>query len=106
MLHGTGWEQCARARVKLTNGSISLVEAGLVDPTQVRVLDGMASAPRRQCNYPSCLELQPCPIHPKGQRTARAKRQGRGKRLSDSGVYGDANGGLVRLTMCRWLQTS
>jgi hypothetical protein len=37
MLHGSGWEQYAR--VKTANGTVALVEAGLIDPTQVEVLD-------------------------------------------------------------------
>lgn len=37
MMHGSGWERLAK--VRLDNGTITLVEAGLVNPTQVEVLE-------------------------------------------------------------------
>jgi len=37
MMHGSGYEQYVR--VKLADGSVALVEAGLVNPTLVEVLD-------------------------------------------------------------------
>lgn len=37
MMHGSGYEQYAR--VKLADGSIALVEAGIINPTLVEVLD-------------------------------------------------------------------